>query len=193
VVSLLRLGTQTPALGPEVQILRAASGYDAAAQLLLGPVSALLVDLSRLTPAHAGLLQLARRLEVPVVAFGAVGGALDGAVLASVRLVPAEQVPSALQTLLAENEQAQELPDAQAEDLPSAQIQPMSETELAAEEAEIVDAPAPAAPLPQATTTPASAPAPAPRKPRYVPQAAENPPLRMLSSKELDTLLGGNS
>lgn len=168
-------------MGPEVQILRAASGYEAAAQLLLGPVSALLVDLSRLTPAHAGLVQLAGRLEVPVVAFGAVGGPLDGSVLASARLVPAEQVASALQTLLAEHEQAQELSEAQAEDLPSAQVQPMSENELAADEAEIVELPAPAA-----------APSPAPRKPRHASPAAEDSPLRMLSPRELESLLGGN-
>ncbi len=83
-----------------MNLVRVGSGYEAAAELLSGPVSALLVDLSILTPAHAGLLKLAAGLDVPVVAFGTVSAALDGSALAGVRLVGAEDVPEALREVM---------------------------------------------------------------------------------------------
>ena len=79
-----------------MSLVRVGSGYEAAAELLSGPVSALLVDLGMLQAAHAGLLKLAEGLNVPVVAFGTVSVALDGSALAGVRLVGAEDVSEAL-------------------------------------------------------------------------------------------------
>lgn len=102
VIALLGAGADLPAVGPEIHFVRAASGYEAAAELLLAPASAMLVDLSRITPTHVALLDLAARLEVPVVAFGAPAAVIDGAVLAGVRLVPPEQIATALRTMLEE-------------------------------------------------------------------------------------------
>ncbi len=84
-----------------MNLVRVGSGYEAAAELLSGPVSALLVDLGMLQAAHAGLLKLATGLNVPVVAFGAVSVALDGEDLAGVRLVGAEEVPETLREIVA--------------------------------------------------------------------------------------------
>ena len=83
-----------------MNLVRVGSGYEAAAELLSGPVSALLVDLGMLQAAHAGLLKLATGLNVPVVAFGTVSVALDGSALAGVRLVGAEEVPETLREIM---------------------------------------------------------------------------------------------
>lgn len=81
---------------PDPFFTRVGSGYEAAAELLSGPVSALLVDLGMLQAEHASLLKLAAGLDVPVVAFGTLSAAFDGEALAGVRLVGAEEVPEAL-------------------------------------------------------------------------------------------------
>lgn len=81
-------------------LVRVASGYEAAAELLAEPSSALLVDLAMLTAGHGPLLKLAAEQNVPVVAFGTVTSALDGSVLSGARLVGAGQAADALQALL---------------------------------------------------------------------------------------------
>ena len=95
VVALLPAGAEVKK-APDPFFTRVGSGYEAAAELLSRPVSALLVDLAALPATHAGLLKLAAGLDVPVVAFGTVSASLDGSALAGVRLVGAEDVSDAL-------------------------------------------------------------------------------------------------
>ncbi len=82
------------------RLVRVGSGYEAAAELLAEPASALLVDLSMLTVRHKPLLKLAGKLNVPVVAFGTVSSAIDGSALAGIHLVGAEQAGETLRNLV---------------------------------------------------------------------------------------------
>ncbi len=101
--------TALEADGP-VETVHTRSGYEAAAELLSAPASALVVDLAMLTAAHAALLKLACKLKVPVVAFGAVSAALDGKALAGVRLVGPEQVARTVASLTALRQDARAKP-----------------------------------------------------------------------------------
>jgi len=87
-------------LGGRVQVVRVNSGYEAAAELLAGPASALLADLGRITETHTPLLALAEQLEVPVVGFGVLCANLAAERLADVRLVSAEAVAAGLAEIL---------------------------------------------------------------------------------------------
>lgn len=75
-------------------VVRAVGGYEAAAELLAGAAAALLVDLSRLTAAHVGLLELAARRGVGIVAYGTIAASLPPGL--SLRLVTPQDLPAAL-------------------------------------------------------------------------------------------------
>jgi hypothetical protein len=100
VVALLGPAGTAPELGDSADVVRAGSGYEAAAELLSAPTSALLVDLGRLTGPHVPLLALADKLKVPIVFFGTVSASLPGSALAAIRLVSAEHVAEALSSML---------------------------------------------------------------------------------------------
>ncbi|KPK78951.1 MAG: hypothetical protein AMJ81_14250, partial [Phycisphaerae bacterium SM23_33] len=89
-----------PELDAQVELVRVNSGYEAAAEMLAAPTSALLVDLGRITPAHVALLRLAGQLAVPVVAFGAVSAELRADTLARTRLVAPERAGDSLAEVL---------------------------------------------------------------------------------------------
>lgn len=100
VVALLGPAAGLPELSASVETIRTTSGYEAAAELLAGPASALLVDLGRITAAHVPLLALAGRLEVPVVAFGTVSASLPGSALSALRLVGVQDIAAAIEETL---------------------------------------------------------------------------------------------
>jgi len=80
--------------------VRARGAYEAGAEMLAGPPAALVVDLGRVTAGHAGLLGLAGRLDVPVLAFGEVSTDLGPDALGSARLVRREDLGQALERIL---------------------------------------------------------------------------------------------
>ena len=100
VVALLGPAGTSPELADSADAVRAGSGYEAAAELLSAPASALLVDLGRLSASHVPLLALAGKLEVPIVAFGTVSASLPGSALAAIRLVSAENAAEAVNEIL---------------------------------------------------------------------------------------------
>lgn len=99
-MALIGPGAHRPELPDAAEAVCCTSGYEAAAELLIAPASALLVDLGRITRSHVRLLDLAGRVGVPVVAFGAISATLSGATLATMRLVSAENVSAALAEVL---------------------------------------------------------------------------------------------
>jgi len=100
VLALLAPGGTLPEIDAPVELVRAESGYEAAAELLSAPVAALVVHLGRITPAHVRLLDLAAELEVPVLAFGTISAPLSSAQLARMRMVEPKQLGPALKELL---------------------------------------------------------------------------------------------
>lgn len=108
VVALVSAGVPLaggPAPGPTqegdtLQFVRVNSGYEAAAEMLSAPASALVVDLGRITPPHMPLLDVAAKLEVPVVAFGTVSSQFTSEQLSRLRLASAEGVTETLREVL---------------------------------------------------------------------------------------------
>ena len=86
--------------GDALQFVRVSSGYEAAAELLSAPASALVVDLGRITPPHMPLLDLAAKLDVPVVAFGTVSSQFTSEQLSLLRLASAEGITETLREIL---------------------------------------------------------------------------------------------
>jgi len=82
--------------GKAVCCVRAASGYEAAAELLAGPAGALVVSLRALPRRHLGLPALARRLGVPVVAVGSLPAAASSEDLSGVRLAGEKDIGAIL-------------------------------------------------------------------------------------------------
>jgi len=93
-VALIGPGAHRPELPDAAEAVCCTSGYEAAAELLIAPASALLVDLGRITRSHVRLLDLAGRVGVPVVAFGAISATLSGATLAEVLSAPGVYEPT---------------------------------------------------------------------------------------------------
>jgi len=111
----------------------AATGYDAAAEILATDIAALLVDLRSLTPPHAGLLGLAKRKQVPVLGiFGPVPPAMSGEASDALRCVDVADVPAILASLA-------RLRDRQREEEPASQ--PRQEEPIDAETAAEPDTP----------------------------------------------------
>jgi len=99
-LALLAPGGCLPETDIPAEVVRAESGYEAAAELLSAPVAALVVHLGRITPAHVRLLDLAAELEVPVLAFGTISAPLSSAQLARMRMVEPKQLGPALKDVL---------------------------------------------------------------------------------------------
>jgi len=99
VVALLGASAASPELPETAELVRVGSGYEAAAELLVGPAAALVVDLGRITAPHVRLLELAGKLAVPIVGFGTISAPLSGSALRSVQLVGPEKVAQALEEI----------------------------------------------------------------------------------------------
>ncbi len=110
VIALLPAAVAAPEVADGIELVRVPSGYEAAGELLAAPAAALVVDLGRITPDHAPLLDLARRLELPVIGFGTVSADLSSAQLSRLRLVTPAGVGPALRELLPAAPKAAEAP-----------------------------------------------------------------------------------
>ena len=85
-------GSDTPPQLP-AQCVRAASGYEAAAEILSAPTAALVVDLRILNRGHIRLLEVARQMDTEVLAVGAVLVAAAAALaVAGTPVVPSGKV-----------------------------------------------------------------------------------------------------
>jgi hypothetical protein len=69
------------------RVVRVASPYEAAAELLAAPAAALLIDLRALPVRHLRLLEIARDLSVEVLAFGPLPAGMTSDDLSGVRLL----------------------------------------------------------------------------------------------------------
>jgi len=90
------LAARLEALGNGARCTVVASGYEAAAEILAGPVAALVVDFRALGPAHVRLLGLARRRSVELLGMGKPPEGLSIAQLSGMRLVSADDLPAAI-------------------------------------------------------------------------------------------------
>jgi hypothetical protein len=174
-VALLPASAQPPRLGGHVKFIRPDSGYEAAAEILSTPTRLLLVDLGKITPAHLGLLTLAARKRVPILAYGTVSAGMKGIDLSTIRLVAKDQIASAAAEMLSTEPAAAPSPTpARPADAPPQR------------------APAPVAPAAPVARASASTPAPsAPAPARLVPRP-QSPamPSGILTDAELKALLG---
>ncbi|MBN1942375.1 MAG: hypothetical protein JW849_03680 [Phycisphaerae bacterium] len=100
IVILARDGELTPpdgqTLGLNAAFVRAADGYEAAAELLAAPALALLIDLPRLTPPHRKLLHVARELGVEILGVGAFPPGFSADDLSGMRLISMRDLPAVL-------------------------------------------------------------------------------------------------
>jgi hypothetical protein len=84
-----------------IALTRAPSGYEAAAEILALPVSALVVDFRAFGASHRRLLEIARQMDVDVLGVGALPGGMDSEDLDGVRLVSRRALAGALDRLAA--------------------------------------------------------------------------------------------
>lgn len=75
------------------------NAYEAAAELLLAPVTAMILDLRLLHPRHAGLLKFTGQAHVPVYAFGHACSQIAREKLASIKLISQADLPAVLKQL----------------------------------------------------------------------------------------------
>jgi hypothetical protein len=130
---------------PPAELVRCASGYEAAAELLVDRPAVLVMELSRITAPHVGLLRLAGRLGVPVLACGTICADLGKDVLTHLRLVGAPQLEAALAEMLASTPAP----------VPTAPAVPATEGQYAPQPEEIARPAAPPAQPDQANAPPA--------------------------------------
>jgi len=86
--------------GPAVEPVRAASGYEAAAEILATEVTVLVIDFRSLPSAHARLLDLAHQMDVEMLGVGSTPGTLPIERLSGVRLVSWGDLPAAVLRLV---------------------------------------------------------------------------------------------
>ena len=99
--------------GPElpVELVRVDSPYEAAAEVLSAPAVALVVDLRLLTPRHLRLLAVARRMEVEMLAVGALQMGMTADDLSGVRLTSRSELRESVETLIRPTEPAPPVSD----------------------------------------------------------------------------------
>jgi len=82
-----------------LQCVRVATAYEAAAELLAEPAAALVIDLRRLAGRHLRLVQVARQMDVEMLAFGTLPAGMSTEELNGVRLVSRAELPAELERL----------------------------------------------------------------------------------------------
>ena len=92
--------------GAEVHGIRVASPYEAAAEMLAAPVSVLLADLRSLSRRHLRLLEIARELDVEILAVGTLPSGLTAEQLSGVRLLSMRDLPAAIARVSSPAEEA---------------------------------------------------------------------------------------
>jgi len=103
----LAKATRCAAAGTAARCVGVGSPYEAAAEVLDGQVLALVLDLRCLTPRHLGLLEVARRVRVEVLAIGSLPLGVSTADLSGVRLVAAVDLADQLRRLARGHEGAE--------------------------------------------------------------------------------------
>jgi hypothetical protein len=93
------LGFLTKSLGPALECVRAASAYEAAAELLAGPAEVLVVELRVLRPCHLRLLEIARRAGAKTWGVGPVPPWMTNGRLGGVQIMSRAELARALGTL----------------------------------------------------------------------------------------------
>ena len=96
VVVLARQGVRAPS---GVDLVAAPSAYEAAAEILVAPARALVIDLGMIWDRHLGLLTIARDLKIDILAFGAAPSGISAEELSGVRLVSLAELPATLEGL----------------------------------------------------------------------------------------------
>jgi len=94
VVILARGDSPVPRL--DARCVRVTTAYEAAAELLLAPTAAMVVEVGLLGPRHLRLLEIARDVGVEVLGVGVLPPGVSAAQLDGVRLVSSEAVASAV-------------------------------------------------------------------------------------------------
>jgi ActR/RegA family two-component response regulator len=79
--------------------LRVTSPYEAAAELLEQPPMALVIDLRRLTPSDLPLIEMARQLDLEVLAVGVLPLGIATTDLSGVRLAARDHLPAMLESI----------------------------------------------------------------------------------------------
>ena len=82
-----------------VRCIRAPTPYDAVAEILSAPAAALVVELRLLRGRHLRVLEIARQMDVEVLAVGTVPRGLTGEDLSGVRLTARRDLPGVLARL----------------------------------------------------------------------------------------------
>ena len=83
----------------EVACVRAASAYEAAAEILAAPAAMLVVDLPSLGKRNARLVEIARQMGLEIVGVGRLPAGMEAAQLAGVRLMGRDELDQAIQAL----------------------------------------------------------------------------------------------
>ncbi|MBS3734583.1 MAG: hypothetical protein KGY99_06605 [Phycisphaerae bacterium] len=100
-VVLARRDEVLRAVEPLAEVVATPSGYEAAAELLAAPASALVVDLPLLGRRHLALLGLAQRLGAELLGVGELPAGLSADELAGVRLTAPAKLGEALRAVVA--------------------------------------------------------------------------------------------
>jgi len=108
----------------QLECVCVAGAYEVAAEVLAAPTDAVVLDMSLLTSAQVGLLEVVRTMDIPILAFGTLRSGLGAEQLrqALSELVSAERVeaPSAAE---AENLTPQELGEYRVESAPASPVE----------------------------------------------------------------------
>jgi hypothetical protein len=86
--------------GLRLQCIRVSSPYEAAAEILAAPTLGLVVDLGVLSTRHLRLLEITRRMEVEILAFGNLPAGMNTEQLSGVRLISRGELGNALRRLI---------------------------------------------------------------------------------------------
>lgn len=93
-------------ISPQARCVPVAGAYEAAAEILAAPTAALVLDLSLLPPRHLPLLEVARKMQVPVLACGVPPAGMTADRLAGVTFTSFANLASAIQDRLAKESPA---------------------------------------------------------------------------------------
>ena len=94
-------GTELPSSEPALQLVPVRSAYEAAAEILAAPTLALVIDLGAMPRRHLRLIQVARQMEVEMLAFGRLLPDLSTEDISGVRLISRRDLSEALHRLAA--------------------------------------------------------------------------------------------
>ena len=71
------------------EMIRVPTAYEAAAEIMAAPAMALVIDLRAMSMRHARLVEIARRMDVEILATGVLPAGMDSEVFSGIRLVAA--------------------------------------------------------------------------------------------------------